>query len=344
MASRRARGLRARALARTPGLRLVRLRNTCSTRPASGGIPESGDAIGGGDGSAYVGARRARAPGRHPRRGQARRGLERRQCGLPIGRRRRRAQGRGAGAKALRDVGPRRLCVLHALGDPVRDRRGAAPRPGRRVHFRRRERRTRSPSGWPGVAASGMPRSSSATCTSSSCRLRASWYPTRTLVGVIVPLFALALMQPYLRGARMWTTLILAWTAVTLCAVLGETWPSQRMIPEPGSSRRAHHRGRRRRESRHDDAARSLRRAAARAARKARSRERQARLLLPSRVWILAAADSRLCTAAQRELAERKRAESGWARPRSSSGRRRRWRRSAGSRAASRTTSTTCCR
>ena len=132
--------------------------------------------------------------------------------------------------------------------------------------------------------------------------------PDAYAVGVIVPLFALALMQPYLRGARMWTTLILAWTAVTLCAVLGETWPSQRMTPTwvvpvltiVGV------------------ASVSLVTMMQHAHFAARLREQLARLevgnarlnALAKSSLDLAATNSRLFTAAQRELAERKRAES----------------------------------
>jgi hypothetical protein len=132
--------------------------------------------------------------------------------------------------------------------------------------------------------------------------------PDAYAVCVIVPLFALALMQPYLRGARTWTPLILAWTAVTLSAVLGETRPSQRMTPTwvvpvltiVGV------------------ASVSLVTMMQHAHFAARLREQLARLevgnarlnALAKSSLDLAATNSRLFTAAQRELAERRRAES----------------------------------
>jgi signal transduction histidine kinase len=132
--------------------------------------------------------------------------------------------------------------------------------------------------------------------------------PDAYAVCVIVPIFALALMQPYLRGARVWTTLILAWMAVTLSAVVGVTWPTQRMTPTwvvpvlviVGT------------------ASVSLLTMIQHAHFAARLREQLARLeagnarlnVLAKSSLDMAATNSRLFTAAERELAERKRAES----------------------------------
>ncbi len=132
--------------------------------------------------------------------------------------------------------------------------------------------------------------------------------PDAYAVCMMVPLFALALMQQYLRGARVWPTLILAWTAVTLCAVLGVTRPAQRMTPTwvvpvlviVGT------------------ASVSLVTMIQHAHFAARLREQLARVeagnarlnALAKSSLNLAATNSRLFTAAERELAERKRAES----------------------------------